>query len=100
MDTNYLKTNPHFPGEKGETLAFMDICGRVSNLLLDIARVEGEWSEGGMIKIQCPSGQVISNQTGASGEAVTKALRTLVSRGLILTGNNEIFIHQKQFEIL
>ncbi|MBI5307688.1 MAG: hypothetical protein HZB37_04980 [Planctomycetes bacterium] len=88
-----------FPDKKIETLAFLDVCGRVSSLLLDIARVEGEWPEDGMVKIRRPSEAVISNQTGASGEAVTKALNTLVSGGLIIARDNEIFIHQNQFEI-
>ncbi len=85
--------------EKVETLTFLDVCGRVANLLLDIARVEGEWLEGGMVKIRRPSENVISNQVGASGEAVTKALNTLVSGGLIIARDSEIFIHQRQFEI-
>lgn len=87
------------PDKKIETLAFLDVCGRVSGLLLDIARIEGEWSEGGMVKIRRPTEEVISNQMGVSGEAVTKALNTLVSRGLIVARNHEIFIHQNQFGI-
>ena len=88
-----------FPGEKRETLAFLDVCGRVSNLLLDIARIEGESSECGMVKIHRHSDEVISNQLGASGEAVAKVLNTLVSSGLIVVRNDEIFIHQNQFGI-
>jgi len=88
-----------FPGEKRETLAFLDVCGRVSSLLLDIARIEGESSECGMVKIHRSSDEVISNQLGVSGEAVTKALNTLITSGLVIARNNEIFIHQNQFGI-
>ncbi len=88
-----------FHGEKRETLAFLDVCGRVSGLLLDMARIEGESSGCGMVKIHRPSDAVISNQLGVSGDAVTKALNTLVSGGLIVARDSEIFIHQNQFEI-
>ena len=85
--------------EKRVTLAFLDVCGRVSNLLLDIARIEGESSGCGMVKIHRHSDAVISNQLGVSGEAVAKVLNTLVSSGLIVVRNDEIFIHQNQFGI-
>ena len=88
-----------FSGEQRETLAFLDVCGRVSSLLLDIARIEGELSGCGMVKIHRPSDEVISNQLGVSGEAVTKVFNTLISGGLIVARSNEIFIHQNQFGI-
>ena len=86
--------------EKIETLTFVDVCGRVSKLIIDLAKRKGEKLPDSTIKIRCPTHQVIANQIGASRESVTKALKSLVSKGLINMKGKEIIISPKQFEIL
>ena len=86
--------------EKIDTLTFLDVCGRVSKLIIDLARRKGEKLPDSTIKIRCPTHQVIANQIGASRESVTKALKSLISKGLINVKDKELVISQKQFEIL
>lgn len=85
--------------ERIETLTFMDVSGRVSRLFLDLARDKGERMWNGSVKIRCPAHRVIAGQIGASREAVTKAIKSLASKGLIAVKNKEIIIGAKQFEI-
>ncbi|HHT9130529.1 MAG TPA: Crp/Fnr family transcriptional regulator, partial [Candidatus Brocadiaceae bacterium] len=86
--------------EKIDTLTFLDVCGRVSKLIIDLAKRKGEKLPDSTIKIRCPTHQVIANQIGASRESVTKALKSLISKGLINVKDKELVISQKQFEIL
>lgn len=86
--------------ERIETLTFLDVCGRVAKLIIDAARGKGEELPTGMVKIHCPTHQMIANQIGASRESVTKALKVLVSKGLVKVKDKEIIISPKQFEIL
>ncbi len=85
--------------ERIGTLAFLDVCGRVSRLLVNLAREKGERLSDGRVAIRCPAHRVIADQIGASREAVTKAVKSLVSHGLITVKNREVVIGPKQFEI-
>ena len=69
--------------EKIETLTFLDVCGRVSKLIIDLAKEKGERLLNNTVKVRCPTHHVIANQIGASRESVTKALKSLVKKGLI-----------------
>lgn len=86
--------------ERIETLAFVDVYGRVAKTLIDIAKSKGKVSSDGFIAIQGPTHQMIADQIGASREAVTKAFKSLVASGLIIVNGREITITPKQFNIL
>ncbi len=83
-----------------ETLTFLDVAGRIAKMLMETARESGERMSNGFLKIHCPTHQAIANQIGSSREAVTKAMKSLVSNGLIAVNGKEIIISPKQFEIL
>jgi CRP/FNR family transcriptional regulator/CRP/FNR family cyclic AMP-dependent transcriptional regulator len=83
-----------------ETLTFLDVTGRVAKLLLDIAAEDKEILNDGFVKIPCPTHQAIANRIGASREAVTKALKTLIANGLIKINGRELTIAPKHFELL
>ncbi len=84
--------------ERIETLTFMDVSGRVSRLILGLARNKGEKLPDGSIKIRFPAHRVIAEQIGASREAVTKAVKSLVSKRLIMVKNRDVVIAPGQFE--
>jgi CRP/FNR family transcriptional regulator, cyclic AMP receptor protein len=85
--------------ESIETLTFLDVAGRVSKFILDLAR-ECDEDHDGHVKVQCPTHQEIAGRIGASREAVTKALKSLISNGLITMQRKEVIVSPKQFEIL
>ncbi|MFI7439485.1 Crp/Fnr family transcriptional regulator [Nonomuraea indica] len=70
-----------------------DTTGRVATRLLELADRYGEETGGG-VRVALPLSQdELAGWTGASREAVSKALRSLRDRGLIETGRRRVVIH-------
>jgi CRP-like cAMP-binding protein len=70
-----------------------DTTGRVATRLLELADRYGEKTNSG-VRVALPLSQdELAGWTGASREAVSKALRTLRDRGLIETGRRRVVIH-------
>lgn len=70
-----------------------DTTGRVATRLVELAERYGEPVHGG-IRVALPLSQdELAGWTGASREAVSKALRTLRDRGLIETGRRRVIVY-------
>ena len=70
-----------------------DTTGRVATRLIELAERYGEQTNTG-VRVALPLSQdELAGWTGASREAVSKALRTLRDRGLIETGRRRVVIH-------
>ncbi|RCG21868.1 Crp/Fnr family transcriptional regulator [Sphaerisporangium album] len=70
-----------------------DTTGRVATRLVELAERFGEPTNGG-VKVALPLSQdELAGWTGASREAVSKALRSLRDRGLIETGRRRVVIY-------
>jgi CRP-like cAMP-binding protein len=70
-----------------------DTTGRVATRLIELAERYGEKTNSGL-RVALPLSQdELAGWTGASREAVSKALRTLRDRGLIETGRRRVVIH-------
>lgn len=70
-----------------------DTTGRVATRLVELAERFGEPANGG-VRVSLPLSQdELAGWTGASREAVSKALRTLRDRGLIETGRRRVTIY-------
>ncbi|GAA3786100.1 Crp/Fnr family transcriptional regulator [Sphaerisporangium flaviroseum] len=70
-----------------------DTTGRVATRLVELAERFGEPTNGG-VRVALPLSQdELAGWTGASREAVSKALRTLRDRGLIETGRRRVVIY-------
>ncbi|MEU0482173.1 Crp/Fnr family transcriptional regulator [Streptosporangium sp. NPDC006013] len=70
-----------------------DTTGRVATRLVELAERYGEPTNGG-VRVTLPLSQdELAGWTGASREAVSKALRSLRDRGLIETGRRRVIIH-------
>ncbi|MEQ4722356.1 Crp/Fnr family transcriptional regulator [Nonomuraea sp. B19D2] len=70
-----------------------DTTGRVATRLLELAERYGQQTNSG-VRVALPLSQdELAGWTGASREAVSKALRTLRDRGLIETGRRRVVIH-------
>lgn len=73
-----------------------DTTGRVATRLVELAERYGEPNNGG-VRVALPLSQdELAGWTGASREAVSKALRSLRDRGLIETGRRRVIIHDMQ----
>ncbi|MBB2912386.1 CRP-like cAMP-binding protein [Streptosporangium becharense] len=70
-----------------------DTAGRVATRLVELAERYGEAVDGG-VRVSLPLSQdELAGWTGASREAVSKALRSLRDRGLIETGRRRVIVH-------
>ncbi|MBO3750475.1 Crp/Fnr family transcriptional regulator [Streptosporangiaceae bacterium NEAU-GS5] len=70
-----------------------DTTGRVATRLVELAERFGEPTNGG-VRVMLPLSQdELAGWTGASREAVSKALRSLRDRGLIETGRRRVIIY-------
>ncbi|MEU4538255.1 MULTISPECIES: Crp/Fnr family transcriptional regulator [unclassified Streptosporangium] len=73
-----------------------DTTGRVATRLVELAERYGEPDNGG-VRVALPLSQdELAGWTGASREAVSKALRSLRDRGLIETGRRRVIIHDME----
>ncbi len=76
---------------KIESLALIDVYGRVARLLIDMAQnVDGKW-----IVEHAPAKQEIARMIGASREMVSRVVKDLQRKGLIRAEKRRIFVLDK-----
>lgn len=77
---------------KIESLALIDVYGRVARLLIDMAKlVDGKW-----IVEHAPAKQEIARMIGASREMVSRVVKDLHRKGLIRAEKRRIYVLDKQ----
>lgn len=79
-----------------ESLALMDVYGRVARLLLELAEEDDEGQQVVMKKI---SKQDIAKMIGASREMVSRVMKDLSQQGLIEEGGGRIILREKLYRI-
>jgi CRP/FNR family cyclic AMP-dependent transcriptional regulator len=73
---------------KIESLALIDVYGRVARLLIELAKpVEGQW-----IIEKAPPKQEIARMIGASREMVSRVVKDLNERGVIRADKRKIYV--------
>lgn len=76
---------------KIESLALIDVYGRVARLLIDMAKnVDGKW-----VVEQSPPKQEIARMIGASREMVSRVVKDLHRKGLIRAEKRRIYVLDK-----
>ena len=84
------KANQHI-----ESLVFLDVCGRLARMLLDMAESQGkETDEGMLIKVE-HSRTDLANLIGTTRETLTRALKTLENMGYIVIEKNRFLVTDK-----
>jgi CRP/FNR family transcriptional regulator, cyclic AMP receptor protein len=77
---------------KIESLALIDVYGRVARLIIDMAEeVDGKW-----VVAQAPAKQEIARMIGASREMVSRVVKDLQLKGLIRAEKRRIYVLDKQ----
>jgi len=80
-----------------QTLALLDVYGRVARVILDMAREEGRRLKDGRIAFRRATHQEIANRIGTTRETVTRMLKDLERQGLVRVEGREIIL-QPDFE--
>ena len=77
---------------KIESLALMDVSGRVATALLQIGEQTGEPSAGGLVIPNRPTHQQIANMAGTTRETVSRVMKRLEMQGYLATRGRETVI--------
>ncbi|MBX3666090.1 MAG: cyclic nucleotide-binding domain-containing protein [Burkholderiales bacterium] len=77
---------------KIESLALIDVYGRVARLIIDMAEeIDGQW-----VVQRAPAKQEIARMIGASREMVSRVVKDLQEKNLIRTEKRKIFVVDRQ----
>lgn len=83
-----------------ESLAFLDVSQRVVKLLMQIAMTEGAKDKSGFFRIKRLTHKELASRTGASREAVSKAMKVLAFRDVVREDGEHFMISPSAEEIL
>jgi len=85
---------------KIESLALMDVYGRVARSLLEAAEAAGETEDGMLLIRDKISRQDIAKMVGASREMVSRVMKDLEERGFIKTQDNGLILIKDRLTML
>jgi len=77
-----------------ESLATMDVYGRLARFFLDLARDQGKVLENGYVAVTRPTHQAIANMIGTSRETVSRLIHDLMRQGLLLSEGKTIYLRR------
>jgi CRP/FNR family transcriptional regulator, cyclic AMP receptor protein len=75
-----------------ESLATMDVYGRLARFFLDLARENGKTVDNGYVAVTRPTHQSIANMIGTSRETVSRLIHDLMRQGLLLSEGKTIYL--------
>jgi len=77
-----------------ESLATMDVVGRLARYFIDLARQHGQVLGNGWVAVRRPTHQDIANSIGTSRETVTRLITDLEQRGLVVNEGKMSYLRQ------
>ena len=78
--------------ERAESLATMDVYGRLARFFLDLAQSQGKLLENGYVAVTRPTHQAIANMIGTSRETVSRLIHDLMRQNLLLTEGKTVYL--------
>ena len=77
-----------------ESLATMDVYGRLARFFLDLAREGGKVLDNGYVAVTRPTHQAIANMIGTSRETVSRLIHDLMKQNLLLSEGKTIYLRK------
>ena len=77
-----------------ESLATMDVYGRLARFFLDTARERGKVLDNGYVAVTRPTHQSIANMIGTSRETVSRLIHDLMKQNLLLSEGKTIYLRK------
>jgi CRP/FNR family cyclic AMP-dependent transcriptional regulator len=77
-----------------ESLATMDVYGRLARFFLDLARENGKVLDNGYVAVTRPTHQAIANMIGTSRETVSRLIHDLMKQNLLLSEGKTIYLRK------
>lgn len=81
-----------------ESLATMDVYGRLARFFLDLAREQGTVLENGYVAVVRPTHQSIANMIGTSRETVSRLIHDLMEKNLLLSEGKTVYLHKSALD--
>lgn len=81
-----------------ESLATMDVYGRLARFFIELARASGKTLDNGYVAVTRPTHQAIANMIGTSRETVSRLIHDLMKRNLLLSEGKTIYLHQQTLD--
>jgi CRP/FNR family cyclic AMP-dependent transcriptional regulator len=75
-----------------ESLATMDVYGRLARFFLDLAKDSGKSLESGYVAVTRPTHQAIANMIGTSRETVSRLIHDLMRQNLLISEGKTIYL--------
>jgi CRP/FNR family transcriptional regulator, cyclic AMP receptor protein len=75
-----------------ESLATMDVYGRLARFFLDLAKEQGKVLDTGYVAVTRPTHQSIANMIGTSRETVSRLIHDLMRQNLLLSEGKTIYL--------
>lgn len=77
-----------------ESLATMDVYGRLARFFLDLAHNQGKVLENGYVAVTRPTHQSIANMIGTSRETVSRLIHDLMKQNLLLSEGKTVYLRK------
>jgi CRP/FNR family cyclic AMP-dependent transcriptional regulator len=77
-----------------ESLATMDVYGRLARFFLDLAREHGKVLDNGYVAVTRPTHQSIANMIGTSRETVSRLIHDLMRQNLLMSEGKTIYLRK------
>lgn len=77
-----------------ESLATMDVYGRLARFFLDLAKESGKVLDNGYVAVTRPTHQAIANMIGTSRETVSRLIHDLMKQNLLLSEGKTVYLRK------
>src|SRR5207245_10417491 len=81
-----------------ESLATMDVYGRLARFFLDLAREQGKTLDNGYVAVTRPTHQAIANIIGMPRETVSRLIHDLRRQNLLLSEGKTIYLRKSALD--
>ena len=81
-----------------ESLATMDVYGRLARFFLDLARDQGKMLDNGFVAVTRPTHQSIANMIGTSRETVSRLIHDLMRQSLLISEGKTIYLKKSAMD--
>lgn len=81
-----------------ESLATMDVYGRLARFFLELARSNGKELDSGYVAVTRPTHQAIANMIGTSRETVSRLIHELMKQNLLLSEGKTIYLRKSALD--
>jgi CRP-like cAMP-binding protein len=78
-----------------ESLATLDVVGRMARYFIDLARQHGQILGNGWVAVRRPTHQDIASSIGTSRETVTRLMADLEQRGLVVNEGRMSYLREE-----